>query len=496
MRAIIGAMVTVFLCACGGGTGSSPPERPAGGIDGTVFNAPVSGATVKAYSFSNGSRGELIGEAFTNQDGAFSISLRTPNDLVLLESVGGNYREEASARDITIAPDVPMRSLVSYSSGARAGTSITFFTSVATALTEQLIATGRAPAAAVDEAFGAYNSAMGFDIRGITPADITQVSEATTAVTARHEYGFFEGAISQWTADASATNGTPAHATHNSASLLKLAYDDVRSDGKLDGKAGATQLKVGTISLTVDSYRQQLALAMLKIANSSVNKTGLRASHLLATANRWNNSTSSLFGAGDITPLNPAGPTLSTLTPAAGAGVSGTFTATVNAVDPDGVIEVQFFIDSTLAGTASDPAHPSVPINSNSYSNAGHTLRATAKNSIGGTSSIEHQITINNVPPPPVKDTTPPVVTITAPSGTSTLKNSVTATGTVADAGGVAGSTFLLDTTTLGNSGSATAPRVTIDTKKFPDGVHVLTLRGTDTAGNVTNATRTLIFNN
>lgn len=502
MRAYLCAVASLFLSACGGGTGSQPPERPSGAIEGTVFNAPVSGATVKAYSFSGGARGALLGESFTNQSGGFSIAVSISNDLVLLESIGGNYREEASARDITIPPDVPMRSLVQYTSGARVGTTISFFTTLATGLAEHLVGTGRAPGTAADDAFGAFNSAMGLDIRGTTPADITLVSEATTTVTARHEYGFFGGAVSQWTADASATNGSATHTVHNSVSFLKLAYDDIRTDGKLDGKAGAAALNVGTIPLNVDSYRQQLSLALLKIANSSVNKTGLRASQLLPAANRWNNSTSAIFGAGAIKPINPAGPTLSQLSPTAGTSVSGTFKASVSAVDSDSIVEVQFFIDAALAGTAADPAHPEVQINSQSYSNGTHTLRAAAKNSIGGSSTIEHQITISNTPlpppppPPPIFDTTPPTVSITAPANNAVVKKTITATGTASDNIGVASAAFLLDGSNLGNDGTPTAPRKTINTRSFSDRVRVLTLRATDTAGNITNVTRTLIFNN
>lgn len=220
--------------------------------------------------------------------------------------------------------------------GPAAASSLTTFTILATGLAEHLVARGQTAPAAMEQAFGAFDAALGLDVRAVTPLDITDAASATGGLTPGHEYGFYQAAISQWTAEAGTRNGTPPHATHTSASFTALAYDDVRADGVLDGHAGAVELRVGTIPLTIEVYRLELAAALLRPARSAANRTGLTSERLLAAANRWNESTAIMFGGAAVTPLNALRPTLSALQPAAETRLRGPVVATVAVADPVG----------------------------------------------------------------------------------------------------------------------------------------------------------------
>ncbi|MFT3914337.1 MAG: Ig-like domain-containing protein [Anaeromyxobacteraceae bacterium] len=81
-------------------------------------------------------------------------------------------------------------------------------------------------------------------------------------------------------------------------------------------------------------------------------------------------------------------------------------------------------------------------------------------------------------------DVTPPTVAITAPAAGASVSGSVAVTANAADAGGVAGVTFLLDGAPLGAE-DVTAPyAVTWNTATAAPGTHVLTARARDAAGN------------
>lgn len=481
--ATIAAMTLLIGC---GGTSPPPPERPTGTLTGTVFQGPVAGATVRAYSFADGRRGAQLGQALTDSSGRYALTGTLPDGVILLEASGGTYNEEATARAVTVGPDVPLRSLVRVAGGTHSGGTIGSYTTLGAGLAEYLIGRGRTVDAATSEAYAAIDAALGLDARSVAPIDITDIANATGAVTAAHEYGFFEAALSQWTADAGTQANTTPHTVHTSTSLLTLAYADIRADGVLDGSDGNGSQRIGPLNLGTDTYRHELALALLRIARSGVNRTGLTTDQLLRAANRWNDSTAAMFGNAAVRPINSAAPTLTNLRPAADSRIRSRFTATVQAVDAVGVTQVSFGVDGVSVANAADAQNPSVVIDGASYADGAHTLYAEASNVVGGTSRVEHRIYIDN---------TAPVVSKAKPGNNSVVRGNFTASASVADAQ-MDTSVFLLDGVTLGNQGSATSPKFTIDSRSYSNGTHTLTLQATDAAGNATTHTQEIYFLN
>lgn len=480
------ALLIASIAGCGSSTSPPPPERPTASLSGVVFQGPIAGATVRAYGYTDGRRGTELGQALTDASGRYTISGSIPAGVVLLEANGGTYREEATGRDVTVGPSVPLRTLVRVTPGVDAGGTIGTYTTLAAGLAEYLAGRGRTIEAATDEAYATINNALGLDARATMPLDITNVANATGAVTAAHEYGFFEAALSQWTADAGARTGTTPHTVHTSSSLLTLAYDDIRSDGILDGRGSAGAQQLGSLALGTDSYRHELALALLRIARSSVNQTGLTADRLLRAANRWNDSTAAMFGDAAVRPISSAAPTLANLRPAADSRLRGSFTLTVQADDVLGVTQVSFGIDGTAVANAGDVQQPSAEINGAAYGDGAHTVYAEARNLVGGIARLEHRIYLDN---------TAPTVKGLKPDDGDVERGNFTASATVTDAQ-MGTSVFLLDNVELGNQGSATAPRYVIDTRKYSSGNHTITLRATDAAGNVTTVSWRVYFLN
>lgn len=120
-------------------------------------------------------------------------------------------------------------------------------------------------------------------------------------------------------------------------------------------------------------------------------------------------------GGGDVTP-----PTVSRSTPANGATISGSLTATGTANDNVGVVRVELLIDGAARGSDSSPPGVSITIDSKAISNGTHTLSLKAFDAAGNASQTPNiTITISN-------GVAPPAPTIT---GFSANPNPVTAGG-------------------------------------------------------------------
>jgi hypothetical protein len=66
-------------------------------LSGVVQLARVSGASLRIYALSgSGVKGELLAETTTGSNGEYSVQLKNYSGLVIVESAGGTYKDEAS----------------------------------------------------------------------------------------------------------------------------------------------------------------------------------------------------------------------------------------------------------------------------------------------------------------------------------------------------------------------------------------------------------------
>ncbi len=90
-------------------------------------------------------------------------------------------------------------------------------------------------------------------------------------------------------------------------------------------------------------------------------------------------------------------------------------------------------------------------------------------------------------------DTTPPNVSITAPTGGTTVSGSVTVTANASDNVAVQSVQFLLDSNPLGALDTTSPYSISWDTTLIPNGSHTLSARATDTSGNTALATNVVV---
>jgi hypothetical protein len=181
-------------------------------------------------------------------------------------------------------------------------------------------------------------------------------------------------------------------------------------------------------------------------------------------------------------PADTTPPAVSLTAPADGATVSGTVTITADASDNVGVSGVSFKVDGVLVG-ADDTASPySVSWASGSVANGSHTLSAVARDAAGNSAtSTTVSVTVNNAPAP---DTTPPLVSVTAPAAGATVSGQTTITANASDNVGVVGVTFMVDGLTIGSEVTVAPYSLAWDSASVPDGSHTVTALARDAAGN------------
>jgi hypothetical protein len=172
-------------------------------------------------------------------------------------------------------------------------------------------------------------------------------------------------------------------------------------------------------------------------------------------------------------------PTVSIVSPAAGATLSGTVNLTANASDSVGVSSVQFKVDGTNSGPSLTAAPYTTSLNTTTLSNGNHTLTAVATDTAGNSAtSVGVTVKVNNS-----SSTPPPTVSITSPTSGATVSGTVTVTATATSSVGVANVQFQLDGANVGSAVATSPYTYSWDTTKASNGSHTLNAVATDTTG-------------
>jgi hypothetical protein len=170
-------------------------------------------------------------------------------------------------------------------------------------------------------------------------------------------------------------------------------------------------------------------------------------------------------------------PSVSLLSPSNNATVSGTVSVTANVSDNVGVTKVEFYVNNALKAT--DTSTPYLySWNTSALAAGTYTLSAKAYDAAGNVGQS------SNVAVKVVRDTTPPTVSLTAPSNNVTVSGTVTVSANASDNIGVTKVEFYVDG----------ALRAAVNTAPYNyywnsiaagNGSHTLTVKAYDATGNV-----------
>src|SRR5207245_2118359 len=233
---------------------------------------------------------------------------------------------------------------------------------------------------------------------------------------------------------------------------------------KLDGRNLGARVTVAPYSLSwTTTTASDGAHTLTAVARDAAGNTATSAAVSLTVAN-------------DTTP-----PTISLIAPVAGATVAGTVTISASATDNVGVVGAQFMLDGANLGAEVTTAPYATSWNTALASAGAHILTAVARDAAGNMATTA-SVSVT------VADTTPPTVSMTAPSSGSTVSGMVTVSATASDNVGVAGVQFKLDGVNLGAEVLAAPYAISWATTAAVNGAHTLTAVARDAAGNTATA--------
>jgi hypothetical protein len=468
--------VSMVLAGCGGSDGGSsgvPEARPSGTVSGTAFDGLILNGDVKVYAW-NGSKGELLGQGSTDGAGEYSVELdQVPSQPVLIEVTSGRYEEEASGKSVPLRVGDFLYALKNYQQGDSISTSLTFYTTIATGLAEYMTRTGVDVNDAVARANDTVSEMIGIDIRDVTPLEIVDKANATPVVTDQHLYGFATASISQLTAWISEQNNDDVHKEYSSIKFAAAAYQDIASDGQLDGKDQGRIIAQGTVRLTPDVYRSDIARNMLVMANSDVNVTGLTPTDILPMAQQYNQSNSALFAGAEIRPLEALSPVITNLSHSSNEVIAGVVELSANITDTVGLEEVSLYIDGTLHEFQGAESAPVFTVDTSTLDDGAHEFELYTKNITGGETTETLSLLVSNA------GTT---ISEVYPEDQSTLTGEQTFSAKVADPIGIDAVSFILDGAiyplTAGSS-----PSKKFNLNHMQEGAHTLIVEVTNSVG-------------
>jgi hypothetical protein len=170
-------------------------------------------------------------------------------------------------------------------------------------------------------------------------------------------------------------------------------------------------------------------------------------------------------------------PTVSITSPTNNASVSGTASVTASATDNVGVTKVEFYVNGVLQAT--DTATPYLySWNTSGLAAGTYTLMAKAYDAAGNVGQS------SNVTVTVIKDTTAPTVSLTAPTGGSTVSGAVAITSSASDNVGVTKVEFYENGVLL-NATNVAPYSYNWNTTTVANGSYTLSAKAYDAAGNV-----------
>jgi hypothetical protein len=228
------------LTSCGGGGGAAADTV----LSGVASKGIIRGGSIKVYALNaDGSKGALLKETTTDDNGVYSANIGQYHGAVLVEA-SGSYTDEATGAASAVPAAAPLRVALDSVSGA-VSAAVTPLTELAVQMGEDLT-TGRLRVADLATNNGLVAAAFKVDILKTMPADALTASTTTTE--AQKEHALVLAAFAQLML----SQGKDLH------TVIAEIKDSIGTDGKIAIQVAA-----------------QFQAALVNFAKSSANKTGV-----------------------------------------------------------------------------------------------------------------------------------------------------------------------------------------------------------------------------
>lgn len=254
-----------MLSGCGGGGVSDSniavikqsPAPSATILTGKAAKGPVRNGTVYAYSVVNGAKGDLLTSSLTNSQGDYSLSILSYDGPIILDIVGGVYKDEATGVDKPLSQ--PLKSIVPDLKSQKVA-HITPLTHMAVKVLDKK---GSINKDTMQDSLNQISNLYSLpSLLSTTPNDPSSISNSTIS-SAESQYGFILSGFSQL---GSTLNTDPLN-------VIAVISQDA-ADGQLDGKVNATQaISFQNKELSPTLGTSQLSQAITQFSTSTQNIT-------------------------------------------------------------------------------------------------------------------------------------------------------------------------------------------------------------------------------
>jgi thermitase len=187
--------------------------------------------------------------------------------------------------------------------------------------------------------------------------------------------------------------------------------------------------------------------------------------------------------------LSAAPPAISSVSPTAGALLSGEVALSVTASAAAGIAQVETYLDEHRIGVMTAAPY-TMNWNSGAAANGSHALTFRVIDTLGAAVSTQVAVSIRNAE---IKDNIAPLVTITSPGTNTTVSQKFTVSVQAQDNVVVSELTLYLDGVVI-DSVAAASLSAEVNARKLTPGIHILTAKAWDAAGNGANATPVMIY--
>ena len=197
-KGILGLVLVLILglslYGCGGGGGGGNAGGGGTTVSGVASKGPIKSAIVKVYKIEKGEKGDLLGNATTDNTGHYSIDIGSYTGPVLVEVTGGSYKDEATGKDIDLT--FSLRAAIGDARGD-VKVAVTPLTELAVRKAEP----GGLTSYKIDASNKLISQLLGEDITKTLPVDVTDKDACDNATDGQQEYGLLLAALSQMSKD-------------------------------------------------------------------------------------------------------------------------------------------------------------------------------------------------------------------------------------------------------------------------------------------------------
>jgi len=263
-------IVVLSSCGSGGQSINLPEKRPNGSIEGLVLGGLYSGGTITAYSLNDADSRQFIASSPVQEDGSFNLVFASQSQPIVIEVRGGTYLDPSNFNTIDTESDFIMSKTLMFNSGEVHAVSVTPFTHFITGLVlylnennSDLIDTTSLEAANKEfkELYSISDAALSMSL---------DENAGILNIEGDERHGLLISALAKIALDERLKKSDELKDLYHLSSLNSLMYEDIRSDGVLDGKSlyqnngGIKTLAYGDQIIDFNFYRLKLAFAMQK----------------------------------------------------------------------------------------------------------------------------------------------------------------------------------------------------------------------------------------